>query len=733
MNIRAVTIMFSDYSEKFHQIQNLINEGKYDTALQELAIVSANTQMRIPDKLKFQLLEVAIYNEIGQYQQALKLSEDILNNSQKLEDSLQMLDAVIAKAIALSHLGEFGKSLAYIKLGERILEKLKKIEPNILFIRKATLNFEKGFIFEVEEDLKNSLDSYLQSLSLRREIDDKVGLVRSNNAIARIYFKMGDIVRSLMIFQQSLGIARELEDKNAEADILNNICKIYLWKGDFGPALEHCLQSSSLSEEISNNDLIANALYSKSLIYNHLGEFDRSIKDLERCLSIREEINDKIGISETLNALSYVFFLKGELNQATIYLNQGQDILQTLDSNIGIDDILETLGMILYQRGEYEKAIEQLVRCMELRENQKSKKEYASALFWLILVNVENNSLEEAQDYLKKMQKIVEKQNNLISNLKYRLASALILKKSNNLDIIRKARNIFNEIISSDLIDIGLYAITLFNLCELYLKQMHISNTLDDMKNLTVMNEKHLKLAEEIESHTMFAENFWLQANVSLMQQNLSEAKLLLDQAEQITKEKGLRRLGMKVSRAIGIIDSHREKTVSTPIKKEIINLEQEAEKLNGDVIRMIDRRSVDIPKIQAEEPVLLIIVYEGGVTVYSQKFSQKEMIDEMFVGGFLTAIDAFMHQTFATGGSIERIQHQEYTLLLKIENPLLFCYVFKGQSFTAIQKLDSVINEIKKTETIWKSLVSNLGEQLGATESELIEELANRIFLAEK
>jgi tetratricopeptide (TPR) repeat protein len=725
--------MFPDQSDKFNQIKNLINEGKFDTALQEIAVISTNAQIRTPERLKFQLLEVEIYNETGKYQQALKLSEDILNNSQKLDDSLQMLDAIIAKAVALSHLGEFGKSLAYIKLGERVLDKLKNTDPSILFIRKAILNYEKGFIFEVEEDLKNSLDSYLQSLSLRREIDDRFGLVKSNNAIARIYFKMGDIVRALLIFQQSLNIARELEDKGAEADILNNICNIYLWKGDFGPALEHCLQSFVLSEEVGDNDLIANSLFSKSLIYNHLGEFDHSLKDLERCLSIREEINDKIGISETLNALSYVLFLKGELNQATNYLNQGQEILQNLETNLGIDDILETLGMILFQRGEYDQAIEQLVRCMELREDQKSKKELVSALFWLILVNIENNSLEQAQDYLKKMQKIIEKQNNLLSNLKYRLASALILKKSNNLDILRKARNIYNEIVNGEIIDIGLYAITLFNLCELYLKQMHISNNFDDMNNLKAMIEKHFKLAEEIESHTMFAENIWLKANVSLMQQKLPEAKLLLDQAEQISNEKGLRRLGMKVSRAIGIIDSHQQKPEIQPSKREIINLEQETEELNGDVIRMIDRRSVEIPKIQAEEPVLLIIVYEGGLTVYSQKFSQKEMIDEMFVGGFLTAIDAFMHQTFATGGSIERIQHQEYTLLLKIENPLLFCYVFKGQSFTAIQKLDAVIKEIKKSSSIWQALINNLGVELGPTENELIEELANQIFLSEE
>jgi hypothetical protein len=188
----------------------------------------------------------------------------------------------------------------------------------------------------------------------------------------------------------------------------------------------------------------------------------------------------------------------------------------------------------------------------------------------------------------------------------------------------------------------------------------------------------------------------------------------------------------LKIARAKDIISNGKTPEFqSLSIHEEIISTEEDS-KINGDVVRMIDRRTVEIPKLQEEEPVLLIVVYEGGVTVFSKKFSQKEMIDEMFVGGFLTAIDAFMHQTFATGGSIERIQHQEYTLLLKVENPLLFCYVFKGQSFTAIQKLDKIIQELKKSDTIWNSLVTNHGEQLTEAERSLLDDLADQIFLLE-
>ncbi len=722
-----------DNSTKITEIRDLIRNGKFDNALSIIEENENQTNIRIAERFKFQLLRIEVYNEIGRYDEALKLSENILNNSQKLEDSLQMLDAVTSKAKSLSHLGEFGKSLAYIKLGERIIDKLKDVDTNQLFSRKAILSYSKGQILEEEEDLKTALDNYLRSLSLRREIDDKSGLLLSNNSIARIYFKMGDVTRALLIFQQCLSSAREIGNDKAAADILDSISRIYLWRGEYGPALENSLQCLALSEELGNQKLIANALNGISLIYNHLGELERSLQNLERCLVIREEIDDKIGTAETLNTLSYVLFLKGELNEATKYLNQGQEILVTRETPKGLANIFKTVGMILYQRGDFDQSIEQLSKCLDYWRDYKNKKEYIRALFWLILVNIENNSLEIAQEQLKKMQKIIEKQSNLENNLRYKLVSALVLKKSSNLDILRKANNIFNEIISGETIDLGLSAISIFNLCELYLKQMHLNNNKDDMKNLEALIDKHLKIAKQIESHAMYAENFWLKANTSLLNHNVPEAKLYLEQAEQITEEKGLRRFGMKITRALEIINKRLEEAQTQNIDDKIISLEQETADVNNDVVRMIDRRTIEIPKLQEEEPVLLIIVYEGGVTVFSKKFSHKEMIDEMFVGGFLTAIDAFMHQTFATGGSIERIQHQEYTLLLKVENPLLFCYVFKGQSFTAIQKLDQIIKELKKSNSMWHALTVNSGEQLGDIEKDTISELADQVFIIEE
>ncbi|NHJ86873.1 MAG: tetratricopeptide repeat protein [Asgard group archaeon] len=724
--------MDDSLSAVLQDVSKIKAEGQFELALNKIIDFEQSSNLRLQDQAVLQLEKAALYNDLGNYTEALKLSEDLINNSQKLENSLQMLDAILQKARALCQLDELGKSLAYIKLGERILDKLNGENVNEIFSRKATLAFEKGYIFEKEEDLKNALESYLQSLSLRRELKNQNKLIESNNAIARVYYQMGDVVRSLMIYQQSLSMLKEMNNNEAIADTLNSISKIYLWKGEYGPALENALQSLSLSEESNNKILISNSLDNISIVYNQLGELNRSLEYLNRSVSLREEIGNDMATAETLLILSEIFLIKGELTQASQYLNQAKDLIKDTKYFDKKSILLEILGLIFFHRGELTEAIDNLTQCLEIRQEKKNKKTIITTLFWLIIINIENNNIEQAQNYFKKIQKTIEKHNNLVNDIQYRLSSAIILKRSSNFAVLAKSRELLEEIANSDITDIHLKAIALYSFCEVLLKEMQLDNSkISDIRNLEFYIKKHENIANQLESNILHIENLWLKANLALLQQENQEANSFFEQANQISEEKGLGRIGLKITKAQEIISgTNKENTSLTEQQKNQII------KLNGDsavvtsVVQIIDKKQVDIPVLQEEEPVLLIIVYEGGVTVFSKKFSQKEMIDEMFVGGFLTAIDAFMHQTFATGGSIERIQHQEYTLLLKGENPLLFCYVFKGHSFTAIQKLDQIVIELKKAPTIWNSLTNNFGEQLNQAEKQMISELADNIFI---
>ncbi|MHA1155665.1 MAG: tetratricopeptide repeat protein [Candidatus Heimdallarchaeota archaeon] len=718
--------------EEIAQVEILVSEGKYSSALDELDIIDTTSKLDSSGNILCKTIKGNILLKMGEFEDALLKADEILQNYQYLGNSLFVFDAYTIKIHALAYLNRIPEAFTLLDTSIEILKSLTNESVSDLNQRKATAYLLRGILYEGKNELKRSLDNFLQSLSLFRELDFKPYIAEALQANARIYFKTGDVIRAQLIYQQSLDIYKELGNELDAAYVLNNLGRIYAWKGDYGLALEHSLQSLSIGEELENERAKVIFLQCISDVFFNLGELERSLEYLEKCLSIYEDQDNKSGIASILNSLSRIFYRKGEIEKSLDYAKQSKEIYEQLDEKLGLASVKETLGKLELSLGNVGKAYSLLKESLDLRNEQVNRMEITSTLFWLIVVSIESNSLNQVQTFLHRIQKIIEKQKNEVSELRHRLASALILKTSSKQDILRKAKNMLRGIISDVLLDHELVSLAQYHLCELLIKEIELFHEKDEVQNLATDIDKYYATAKHIESHAMYAESFWLKVQLSMIRHNYQEARIHLDQAQQITEDKGFRKLAMEIPRMRKMLESYFEMSAQPTIDTQVNLVNEAAEPINEEVIRLVNKRTVDMPRLEDEEPVLLIIVFEGGVTIYSKKFSQKEMIDEMFVGGFLTAINSFMHQTFATGGSIERIKHQEYTLLLKGEKPLHFCYVYKGQSFTAIQKLDNIISELKKSVTIWHALVNNLGERLSDRERDHIENMADKIFLEE-
>ena len=145
----------------------------------------------------------------------------------------------------------------------------------------------------------------------------------------------------------------------------------------------------------------------------------------------------------------------------------------------------------------------------------------------------------------------------------------------------------------------------------------------------------------------------------------------------------------------------------------------------------MINQKEIILPVLEPEEPVLLIILNQAGTTVFADRFLNETQLDETLIGGFLSAISSFVSEVFASPGHIERIKHQEYTLVLRFLKSLLFTYVYKGQSYEALRKLGSFMGAITKSEHIWSALLrTNVTIKALHTKHKMeLEKLSNKIF----
>jgi hypothetical protein len=127
-----------------------------------------------------------------------------------------------------------------------------------------------------------------------------------------------------------------------------------------------------------------------------------------------------------------------------------------------------------------------------------------------------------------------------------------------------------------------------------------------------------------------------------------------------------------------------------------------ELARLNEQMGQKVRKRELELPDLLDEEPIILLIISEGGSPVFSESFVEERLFEENLFGGFLTAVNSFSDELFSEG--LNRANFGEYTIIMDSISPFLVCYLFKGQSYLAQQKLKSFIDNFKKDENIWNT-----------------------------
>jgi hypothetical protein len=169
-------------------------------------------------------------------------------------------------------------------------------------------------------------------------------------------------------------------------------------------------------------------------------------------------------------------------------------------------------------------------------------------------------------------------------------------------------------------------------------------------------------------------------------------------------------------------------KKVGAPMSERI-----ETAHFKGVIDRLQGKEAIEPPKISHEKPILLLIIGEGGIPLFSNAFIEDWPFDNGVVSGFLTAFDNFSGELFAK--RLDRAKFGEYTILLQSIGIYSIYYIFKGQTFPANQKLKQFTDRIQKSASIWELLnefyTSNRIMEL--KDSKILESIIDEIFIRNK
>lgn len=585
--------------------------------------------------------------------------------------------------------------------------------------------------------LQGKLDESLKEVE---KLQEKKGLTRENQTACKIlkgaiFINMGNQKKGLSLAEEAFVESQQLNATELCVDALIAKADALFRLGQLETAIESLEMAEDYLGKLPHLDPLeqtereAHMSHRKGTIYWNQGKLTLALKNLKKSLFIRRQLGNQRNIAASLNNIGLVYLQKGELNKAMESFQESLAIGKELGLPHYVAAILGNIGTIRQAKGEFEEAYACYERAIELFKEIGNDSYISEALYRMITLKIEEEHPEEAEQYLKELEEINQKGDHKIIDQRFRLSKAMLLKTSDRTIHKAEAQKLFQEIAEEEVIDHELTVLAMLNLCELLLVELKNFGNEAVLEEIEQLANQLLEIASHQNSFSLLAETYLLESKLALIKLDLRKAQQLLTQAQMIAEEKGLKKLAVNLSNEHDSLLMQLNKWKNLAERRASLSERLEMVKLEDMLGRMMLKKIEDVKEVP-EESVLLVILAESGLTLFSMQFESEQKINEQLVGGFLTAINTFCRETFSSAGSLERIKHQEYTVLMKAIGGLMFCYVFKGQSYSALHKLEEFIHLLETEKNLLDQLTQAADKgHITSNKSQQLTKIATKIF----
>ncbi len=602
--------MINPPSKKLKFTKNLIDQGEFKQALQELMKLKREENLTLEEKLIIQVQKGWVHLSIGPLKRALEIADRLYLQSQEVKMPLYSVDAVFLKWMIMGIYGNFSIGMDLVEQGDNILKSIP---------RDDSLNYHER-----------------------------------------------------------------------EANMFHMKAHVLFWQAYFDLAFDNinkCLAFYEQNDPLSQIILLSLILLVN--IYNGKGELDLALESAKRALSC-------------VKSDDYLSFLVG-----TLYRGMGHTYMA---------------------KGELGLSLEHHKRSLEIYNKGKMGWWFQETYQNIITVLLAQKNVSQAQNYLQQFKDFLEKNKIPLDISPYQLSQALILKSSGRMRDIAEAEQLLKDVIKNE--ESPYTVVTaLIHLCIWYFQEFQISNKMEILDDIYPLIDQLDKYAIQQNSPALTANVKLLQAKLVLLQLNMLDARKLLVESQQIADEHGLKRLANAISKEHDKLLEELKLWESIKKTKASVSERLKLASVDDVIDRMQGRGEIEPDDPTNEQPLLLLIIGEGGVPIFSFPFTDKWQRDDDLFGSFLSAFNSFSDEYFSQG--LDRVKFGDDTLLMQSVNSFSVCYLYKGQTYLAKQKLGQFIETIQNNTSIWETLEKSYesSQVLEITDIPKMEKLLTDIF----
>jgi predicted ATPase/DNA-binding SARP family transcriptional activator len=151
-----------------------------------------------------------------------------------------------------------------------------------------------------------------QSLAIRRELGDRLGIADSARYIALLAIGTGEIGTARQLHEERLAIERELDNAAHVAEALTDLGEIALFEARLTEAGSYLQEALGLYEAFKDRQSLMRVLAHLGELSRRQGDYARSRSVLDRCLALSHELDNRHTEAWTLTQLARLARAEGD-------------------------------------------------------------------------------------------------------------------------------------------------------------------------------------------------------------------------------------------------------------------------------------------------------------------------------------------------------------------------------------------------------------------------------------
>lgn len=724
--------MSDSIRDKINKARSLRSSGSYAESLKIIDELEEGEGLSPEDEVLCLILKGDINIRIRNFDDARTIAEQAYNKAQILENPIRSVDALFIIHWSWLYTGNPDESFKIISQAEKILDAITGESSIRISRRKVELLYAKSAFFQQKQDYDKAMDYAEKNLEINKKLKNEYGIVQCFTQISNILISKGDYDQALDYTEKNLEIKKKLGNEVEIAECFLTIAEILLNKNNYDKALEYAEKSLELSKKLSNRAGIARSFYIIAHILEFKQDLERAFEYNEKSLELYEKLNNKRRISNCFLQFADIMWIKGDFDKALDYAKKGLEIAKEIHLKLMIGFCLSSISSSLAGKNEFEKALVYAKQGLEIYRKLGVVPFIALNLSFIVEL-VSNFSFKETNEWLQCLEDFVGKE-----SMVFRSTKANVLMLSKRARDLTEAERLLKKIIKDEKKPLGPNSrwlrfdhgpnSALIRLCWMHIKELESTGQLEILEDIHPLIEKLIEKCKNDNSYALLAETKLLHAKISMIQMNLEDARRLLTEAQKIATDRGIGVLAAYIStehdRLLDELNKWNEfKRRDAPIS-ERLKLASVAEVTES----MLERRAVKVPEIEIEQPVSMVVFSKTGYKVFSSHFTADPVFDEKLIGNMVSMINQ------ANSESLDRLKIGEFTVLLNVVDLFSICYVFRGQSYSAGQKLTNFTEAVKDNKGILKTLdgAVRTGQSVEIADNPDLEELITECFMAD-